>query len=93
MTNEQAIRWLNGLKVNEILSATKEALDMAMKALEEERPKGEWIKNEGRDLRDCFYTCSKCGRNINVICGETLADYPFCHCGANMRGENNDLSV
>ena len=52
-----------------------------------ERPQGEWIKNDGRDLRDCFYTCSKCGRNINVICGETLEDYPFCHCGADMRGK------
>lgn len=34
MTNEQAVKWLNGLKANEILSATKEALDIAIKALE-----------------------------------------------------------
>lgn len=34
MTNEQAVRWLNGLKANETLSATKEALDIAIKALE-----------------------------------------------------------
>lgn len=42
MTNEQAIKWLKGLKANEVLSATKEALDMAIKSLEE-RPQGEWI--------------------------------------------------
>lgn len=34
MTNEEAIAWLKGLKANEILSATKEALDIAIKALE-----------------------------------------------------------
>lgn len=51
----------------------------------QDRPKGEWIKNKGRDLRDNFYTCSICGRTINVICGETLADYPYCHCGTDMR--------
>ncbi|MBO6215542.1 MAG: hypothetical protein J6N76_08400, partial [Lachnospiraceae bacterium] len=50
-----------------------------------ERPTGKWLENKGKDLRDCFYTCSQCGRAINVICGETLADYPFCHCGADMR--------
>ena len=53
----------------------------------EERTQGEWIKNEGKDIRDNFYTCSKCGRTVNVLCGETLADYPFCHCGADMRQE------
>lgn len=33
MTHEEAIKWLEGLKANEILSATKEALDLAIKAL------------------------------------------------------------
>lgn len=46
MTNEQAIKWLNGLKANEILSATKEALDMAIKALKEEKPQGDLISRE-----------------------------------------------
>lgn len=45
---------------------------------------GMWIKSEGYDKRDDFYTCSECGRTINVICGETLADYPYCHCGSKM---------
>lgn len=52
---------------------------------------GEWIKDEGGfDTRDCFYHCSKCGRTINIICGDTLENYQFCHCGADMRkGETN----
>ena len=63
----------------------REALEFAIKFLESEKPKGEWIENKGKDIRDHFYTCSICGRTINVICGETLADYLFCHCGADMR--------
>ena len=62
----------------------------------EERPKGEWIMQR-HDLDGCFYTCSNCGRMIRVPLfiddpedNETLADYPFCHCGAEMRGDNND---
>ena len=47
---------------------------------------GEWVKDEGGfDIRDNFYHCSKCGRVINVICGDDLWNYPFCHCGAYMR--------
>ena len=34
MTNEEAIEWLQALKVNERVSAAKEALDIAIKALE-----------------------------------------------------------
>ena len=48
---------------------------------------GHWIESKGYDDRDHFYTCSECGRNINLICGATLADYPYCHCGAKMEVE------
>ena len=64
----------------------KEALDMAIKALEQEHPKGKWIKLDSYDRRDHFYACSECGRLINIICNAHLEDYPFCHCGADMRG-------
>ena len=57
----------------------------------EERLQGEWIMQR-HDLDGCFYTCSNCGRMIRVPLfiddpedNETLADYPFCHCGADMR--------
>lgn len=44
---------------------------------------GKWIKLQGAfDKRDNFYTCSNCGRTINVICGEKIEDYPYCHCGS-----------
>lgn len=50
----------------------------------EERPKGEWIH-----AYDDFYRCSLCGRGICTEWETEPAKYfPFCHCGANMRGEN-----
>ena len=57
------------------------------------RPQGEWIMQR-HDMDGCFYTCSNCGRMIRVSLfiddpedNETLADYPFCHCGAKMIGK------
>ena len=68
-----------------------EALDLAIKALKEFK-QGEWIMQR-HDLDGCFYTCSNCGRMIRVSLfiddtedNETLADYPYCHCGAKMKG-------
>lgn len=50
-----------------------------------ERPQGEWIEKVER--RGCFagdktvysYTCPFCG-------AKEFKKYPFCHCGADMRG-------
>ena len=76
----------------------KTAFHMAITALEmfeisepfpsaqPKHPKGKWIKIDSYDRRDHFYACSECGRLINTICNEHLEDYPFCHCGADMRG-------
>lgn len=57
-----------------------------------ERPQGEWIKvKENRMSIDMSgelvtrYKCSKCGRGIATLPSK-LADYPFCHCGAEMKG-------
>lgn len=49
--------------------------------------RGRWIESTGYDDRDRWYSCSECGRNINLICGAKLADYPYCHCGAKMEVE------
>ena len=98
MTNIQAIDLLKGLeqslddwyglseKGKTAFHMAITALDMAIKALEQEHPKGKWIKIDSYDRRDHFYACSECGRLINIICNAHLEDYPFCHCGADMRG-------
>lgn len=50
------------------------------------RPKGYWIKEKsiyGWDGHS--YQCSVCGRSIHLdVVVEDLADYPYCHCGAEM---------
>ena len=47
---------------------------------------GHWIKDEENK-----YHCSKCGRTVKKDWTEDMQiDYPFCHCGADMRGDRND---
>ena len=48
----------------------------------------EWAVNRsGAILIGRIYRCSECGRIIDLEHGETLDDYPYCHCGAKMDGE------
>ena len=54
-----------------------------------ERPHGEWIL-QYRAGGDEFYTCSLCERVIEIDYPQTLKDFPFCHCGADMRGSTNE---
>jgi DNA-directed RNA polymerase subunit RPC12/RpoP len=62
----------------------------------EERKQGKWIEETFQDYDDEYYSywkCSECGRTV----GDNLAniediikDYPYCHCGADMRGTENE---
>ena len=77
------------LEKRSFIEGYKEGCEYGKKCYE--RPQGEWIMQR-HDLDGCFYTCSNCGRMIRVSLfiddpedNETLADYPFCHCGADMR--------
>lgn len=48
---------------------------------------GHWIKEESPYGWDGHsYQCSECGRSIHLDTEmEDLEDYPYCHCGADMR--------
>ena len=53
---------------------------------------GEWIYKFTLD-GDKFYECSVCGRQaiINSLCNQernASEFYPYCHCGAKMKGES-----
>ena len=52
-----------------------------------ERKKGKWIEFPNH----MAYKCSECGRIIQTTDGRRNVSkhYPFCHCGADMRGEDN----
>ena len=52
-----------------------------------ERKKGEWLELTNGNHT---YVCSVCGRMlVNITDGKNnvAKHYPYCHCGADMRGE------
>ena len=54
-----------------------------------DRQKGEWIELQ-RGIHVTDYKCSCCGRTVRDDTGYDVSkDYPFCHCGADMRGDEN----
>lgn len=50
---------------------------------EYERQKGKWLKS-GKGKTTFF--CSECGREIDTKPFTRPDNFPFCHCGADMRG-------
>lgn len=53
--------------------------------IEPERKTGKWIE-EQRGIKVTLYKCSECGRTVMDDTGYDVAkDFPFCHCGADMR--------
>lgn len=100
MTREEAIKELEILKEEywdddgygnetEQYDDTMTALDMAIKALEQEPKTGHWIAHEVRlpDRTILNYRCSVCGRKLIGYSTETLSEAPYCHCGAKMESE------
>lgn len=56
----------------------------------EERNRGEWLELTNTNHT---YVCSVCGRMlVNISDGKNTVtkNYPFCHCGADMRGGNHE---
>lgn len=93
MTNKKAIEILRSIRVYDIYpksasEETKQALDLAIKALGE-RSHGEWIPEEETytDLSGTIetYTRFKCD---NCMQGQNFGPYPFCPwCGKKMNPE------
>ena len=55
--------------------------------IEPKRKTGRWIE-EQRGIKVTQYKCSECGRIvIDDTTYDVAEDYPFCHCGADMRGK------
>lgn len=87
MTKEEAIKILKSIRVYECYpksasEETKEAIDMAIDALQDEAPKptGEWI-DKGNWMG---VECSRCNCHSRYVT-------PFCpQCGARMKGADNE---
>ena len=86
MTREEAIYYLG--KVEYLDANEKQAIDMAIEALQVEAAQGEWIKHEGKwvdfDFYPTKYECNQCH-----YCVDEGYDSIFCpNCGARMKGGN-----
>ena len=60
---------------------------LALPSAQPERKKGKWIEISSISHT---YKCSECGRLlVNITDGKNnvVKNYPYCHCGADMRGE------
>ena len=86
MTKSEAIEHLKNIAIYSVQDGytdeARQALDMAIKALEEpERKKGKWeVFYPNHTYK---YHCSECGANHKYM-------FDFCpSCGADMRGEND----
>ncbi len=84
MTNKEAAKFiwdvLDGVKsFNEEGGKGIEALNLAIKALKNERPQGKWIFH--KDFNEsCRYGCNQCGNLTNI-------PNNFCpNCGVKMKG-------
>ena len=71
----------------EILKLRKDLRELP--TIQPERQKGEWIEISSINHT---YKCSECGRLlVNITDGKNnvAKNYPYCHCGADMRGEQD----
>lgn len=67
-----------------LIAEFKAVMDNAVFTVEPERPKGEWIVLVDADnIQTC--KCSICGR-IADIANREFDKFPYCHCGAKMKG-------
>ena len=60
---------------------------MLLPTAQPERKKGKWLEITNTNHT---YVCSVCGRMlVNITDGKNnvTKNYPFCHCGADMRGD------
>ena len=92
MTKQKAIEELNNIKKYNYTLMPTEVLDMAIEALSEplqpERKKGKWVRITQGAMPE-QYICPFCHRTVEAYGVEELLSirYPYCHCGADMRGE------
>lgn len=70
------------------------ALDMAIKALEQEPKTGHWIKTPKAVMGEGYmWYCDKCNFEVYQDTSKKYPSEKYCpHCGAKMEGESEDLN-
>ena len=80
------LTWLKDEAIDDADSHRCEALDMAIEALENERPKGHWIRKTVDRGFNADWVCSECRHRVY----SDFVDFNYCpNCGADMRGERS----
>lgn len=81
-----------GLAVEDVKAVTDEVVKELKKlpSAETERKRGHWIEITSSNHT---YKCSVCGRLlVNITDGKNnvAKNYPYCHCGADMKNKENE---
>lgn len=94
MTNKELDAWERKENVLEVLTSLEfgawlNRRDKNKEALE--RPRGKWIRITQGAMPE-QYICPFCHRTVEAYGVEELLSirYPYCHCGADMRGDKDD---
>ena len=76
--------WLGQMELEHMAGINIYSMINSMPTVEE-RPKGKWRLID-KEKFVSYYNCSICGRGVIADNGDIMAeDFPFCHCGADMR--------
>ena len=89
MTREEVIEELKGLKYDAYYDEEKEALDMAIKALEQEPITGCWVKTPKAVMGEGYmWYCNKCRHEVYQDSSRPYPSENYCpNCGAKMDKE------
>lgn len=77
-----------GKTMTTVLSALKKMVDNAPTVDAVEVVHGRWEQVQ-RWATKAKYRCSVCGREIMSATKVNIEKYPYCHCGADMRGDGD----
>ena len=90
MTKEEAIKYLEKADVTvyqEPKTKTAEALEMAIKALREQKPIGRWVNH----IKYGYVECSVCGHLTPCNGEDVIENLHYCFwCGTKIGGTEND---
>lgn len=92
LSSQGGAHWCCAITENECEDyGNKRNLDCPLVEIEEHKH-GKWILHEENSASSSYH-CSVCNRFINVLWSEELSDFPYCHCGAEMRGAENGENI
>jgi rubrerythrin len=93
----EAFQMFRGYESNRTNAEWVDRIETVVEKLPPVKPQektGHWIEKyteDGCGELYSYWACSECGRSVGFNLAnieDVLSDYPYCHCGAKMEGEN-----